>query len=115
MGIIYAVVLRVRSKKYDLVETTVASTWNDFVSSARNSPCRALTVAGALSRFSIQFHGPVENSDCATDPVQLSLFKSLLFLNESNRSSMSANTVTHLQLAPLRVAAASTGRQGALV
>jgi hypothetical protein len=48
----------------------------------------------------ILFHATVENSGSATDLMQLSLFKSLLFLNGSNRSSMSTNTVTHLQLAP---------------
>src|SRR5262249_53888159 len=33
MGVIYAIVLRVR-QQYDLIETTVASTWNGFVSTA---------------------------------------------------------------------------------
>jgi FAD/FMN-containing dehydrogenase len=55
MGIIYAVVLRVRSK-YDLVETTVASTWNDFVSAAKtllsDSSKRFLQVAIAPYRDS---------------------------------------------------------------
>lgn len=57
----------------------------------------------------ILFHATVENSGCATDLVQLSLFKSLLFLNGSNRSSMSTNTVTHLQLAPPARASESGG------
>jgi FAD/FMN-containing dehydrogenase len=55
MGIIYAVVLRVRSK-YDLVEATVVSTWNDFVSAAKtllsDSSKRFLQVAIAPYRDS---------------------------------------------------------------
>jgi len=35
MGIVYAVVLRVRTPQYDLHETTVESTWTDFLGAAK--------------------------------------------------------------------------------